>query len=139
MTNTNSMPTNTGLYTLWSSFTPKLYKSNLLSCLFQQSYRIFTNWANFISEIDSLQNTFVKIGYPRHFLLNISKNFIDKIFSNKLKIYGPEQKCLFVKFPYIRKYSARIKHDLLKILKDYSPYKKTAFYFIHTNKHWMFV
>ena len=33
LTNMYSKPKNTGLYTLWSSFTPKLYKSNLLSCL----------------------------------------------------------------------------------------------------------
>ena len=56
--------------------------------------------------------------------MNISKNFIDKIFSDKLKIYGPEQKYLFVKLPYIGKYSARIKRDLMKILKDYRPYMK---------------
>ena len=80
-----------------------------------------------MSEIDSLQNTFVKIGYPHHFLLNISKNFIDKIFSDKLKIYGPEQKCLFMKLPYIGKYSAHIKRDLMKILKDYTPYIKLRF------------
>ena len=51
LTNTYSKPTNTGLYTLWSSFTPKLYKSNLFICLLQRSYRICTNWASFISEI----------------------------------------------------------------------------------------
>ena len=73
LTTTYSKPTNTGLYTLWSSFTPKLYKSNLFICLLQRSYRICTNWASFISEIESLQNTFVKIGYPRNFVLNISK------------------------------------------------------------------
>ena len=44
----------------------------------------------YISEIDSLQNTLVKIGYHRHFVLNIPKTFDDKIFSDKLKIYGPE-------------------------------------------------
>ena len=38
LTNAYSKPTNTGLYILWSSFTPKLYKSNLLSCLLQRSY-----------------------------------------------------------------------------------------------------
>ena len=64
----------------------------------------FTYMYNYILkyiEIESLQNTFAKIGYPRNFVLNISKNFIDKIFSDKLKIYGPEQKYLFVKLPYI--------------------------------------
>ena len=124
MTTIYSKPTNTGLYTLWSSFTPKLYKSNLFICLIQRSYKICTNWASFISEIESLQNSFVKIGYPRNFVLNISKNFIDKIFSDKFKIEGPEQKYLFEKLPYIGKYLARIKRDLKKILKDYRPYTK---------------
>ena len=32
-----SKPINTGLYTSWSSFTPKLYKSNLFICLLQRS------------------------------------------------------------------------------------------------------
>ena len=80
LTTTYSKPTNAGLYTLWSSFTPKLYKFNLFICLIQRSYKICTKWASFISEIESLQNTFVKIGYPRNFASNISKNFIDKIF-----------------------------------------------------------
>ena len=80
LTNTYSKPTNTGLYTLWSSFTPKLYKSNLFICLLQRSYRICTNWASFISEIESLQTTFVKIGYPRNFVLNIQKTLSIKFF-----------------------------------------------------------
>ena len=63
----------------------------------------------------------MKIGYPRHFGLNISINFIDKIFSDKIIKYGPESKRLFVKLPYIGKYSARIKRDLIKMLKDYRP------------------
>ena len=54
--------------------------------------------------------------------MNISKNFIDKIFSDKLKIYGPEKKYLFVKLPCIRKFSARIKRDFMKILKDFRLY-----------------
>ena len=41
---------------------------------------------------------------------------------NKIKI--KKQKYLFVKLPYIGKYSARIKRDLMKILKDYRPYMK---------------
>ena len=57
----------------------------------------------------------------------ISKNFVDKIFSDKFKIYRPKQKCLFVKLPYIGKYSACIKCDLMKILKDYRPYLKGRF------------
>ena len=35
LTTTYSKPTNTGLYKLRSSFTPKLYKSNLFICLLQ--------------------------------------------------------------------------------------------------------
>ena len=54
ITTTYTKPTNTGLYTLWSSFTPKLYKTNLLICLPQQSFRICTDWANFISEVDHI-------------------------------------------------------------------------------------
>ena len=42
-------------------------------------------------------------------------------------MYGPEQKFLFLKLPYIGKYSARIKHDLMKNLKDYRPYMKLRF------------
>ena len=56
--------------------------------------------------------------------MGLWKNIIAKIFSDKLKIYGTEQKYLFLKLPFIGKYSARIKRDLKKILKDYGPYTK---------------
>ena len=59
---------------------------------------------------------------------------MDKIFSDKLKIYGQEQKYLFVKLPYIGKYSARIKRDLMKILKDYRPYTKLRLISYHSIK-----
>ena len=63
LTTTYSKPTNTGLYTLWSSFTPKLYKSNLFICLLQRSYRICTNWASFISEIESHRTHLLKLDF----------------------------------------------------------------------------
>ena len=134
ITTTYTKPTNTGLHTLWSNFTPKLYKTNLLICLLQRSFRICNDWANFISEVDHIQNTFTKIGYPRYFVQNISKSFIDIIFSEKLKTYGPEFKCIFVKLPYLGKFSARIKRDLIKIFKDYRPHLKLCFISYSSNK-----
>ena len=47
-------------------------------------------------------------------LLQTQQFYINKI--NRTKI--------FVKLLYIGKYSARIKRDLMKILKDYRPYTK---------------
>ena len=51
---------------------------------------------------------------------------------DKLKIFGPEPKCLFVKLLYIGKYFARIKNDFMKIFKKISQiannYKSLMYY-----------
>ena len=45
-----------------------------------------------------------------------------------------EPKCIFVKLPYLGKFSARIKHDLIKIIKDYRPHLKLCFVSYSSNK-----
>ena len=54
-------PTNTGLYMLWDSFLPYSYKINLIKCVLLSTFKICSNWPQFIHKSKPNKKCFYKI------------------------------------------------------------------------------
>ena len=65
-------PPLSGAYSNFESFLPSVYRFGMVYTLVYRSFRIFSNWTQFHTELIFLKPIFEKNGYP--------ENFIDKCF-----------------------------------------------------------
>ena len=84
-------PTNTGLYTPYSSYSPKKYKTNMIRCLYDRAMRICSS----INAYKIASNTILKVfrsnGYSESFILHVEKSCIER---HKQRQEQPQQQQL---------------------------------------------
>ena len=71
-------PTFSGLYLKWSSFIPKQFKINLLTCLLNRAWRICSNSDLFHKEVIFIKDTICK-----WISINICKHYHTKVYKQK--------------------------------------------------------
>ena len=68
ITSVYKKPSDTGLFTHFSSFIGNAYKRSLIKTLVDRIFRINNTWTGFSKNIESLQNTLQKNGYPTKYI-----------------------------------------------------------------------
>ena len=68
-TSTFRKPTNTELYSKWSSFVPRRYKYNLVNCLLDRAYKICSSYESICSEVDNIKVMLGRNGYPAYLFI----------------------------------------------------------------------
>ena len=102
----------TGLYTSFFSFVPKSYKIGLMKSLVHRSVRICSS-DTLLDELHLLRRVFLDNGYPMFF---IDKYLVPP--QQRLPLYGPEKKPVFVNLPFIGdRASTYVKQSLRSLLK----------------------
>ena len=113
----------TGLYTNFSSLSPNLYKTNLISCLVYRAFHICSFYSKFHNEIRRLNCILAKNCFPQSFVDKFIRSFLDKQFSKVSTSNKQEGKKTSITFclPYLGTYSIRIKKSVIKLLKENFP------------------
>ena len=129
-------PTFSGLYLKWSSFIPKQFKINLLTCLLNRAWRICSNSDLFHKEVIFIKDTLSANGYPSTFVNTITQKFINRKQSNDIKEIhcGPDKKNVFLSLPYKGSHSTKLKRQLNRLFAKLAPSVKLNIIFSASNK-----
>ena len=100
-----------GIYTHFDSFVPSSNKIGLLHTLFAQ------DWTKFHLGLVKLIDIFKNNGYPKNFVKNCFKMFLDNKYSVREKVIMVPKKTLFLVLPYLRPLSLQTRTKLRKSLK----------------------
>ena len=113
----------TGLYTNFSSLSPNLYKTNLISCLVYRAFHICSSYSKFHNEILRIKSILAKNCFPQSLVDKFIRSFLDKQFSKVSTSNEQESKKTSITFclPYLGTYSIRIKKNVIKLLKENFP------------------
>ena len=112
-TSTIRKPTNTGLYSKWSSFVPRRYKYNLVNCVLDRAYKISSSYESICSEADSIVVMLGRNGYPAYFLDSCVRSFYrkyDKMFSHHEE--GKSCRTVVARLPFLGDMSMQLKKEL---------------------------
>ena len=116
-------PTYTGLTTKFDSYTPSIYKQNLVSILIYRAFKISRNYLVFHNELKFITDILCKNGFPLHYVQRIIRNFLNKIFenNNKIVVCTVPRDVIFVKLPFLGSLSYGIKRKLSNLInKNYT-------------------
>ena len=122
-TKTFLKPTNTGLYTLWTSYIPKSFKTNLFGCLLHRAMKICSTFEVVKYEFSLLKQRFIKLGYPEQILNSVIDHYLQRntISNDENDVYyGPEKKRVYIRLPYIGSTSSIIKTELKKVVRQFA-------------------
>ena len=73
-------PTFTGLYSKYSSFTPVIYKKNLVSTLCFRAFKICSDYLALDKEINFIKSTLKLNGYPISFIESNIKRTLNSLY-----------------------------------------------------------
>ena len=106
ITSTYRKPTFTGLYANWNNFMPVKYKRSLINCLVNRALRICSEPDVLDIDLMFIRNTFLNNGYPKNFVDACIKSSVLKFNEDKLPLFGPEKKKIYMVLPYTGHISA---------------------------------
>ena len=92
-TSTFRKPTNTGLYSKWSSFVPRRYKYNLVNCLLDRASKICSSYESISSEVDNIKVMLGRNGYPAYFLDSCVRRFFNRNYDKLLSHLEKRKNC----------------------------------------------
>ena len=123
-------PTNTNLLLNYEANVPKQWKRGLVQTLLHRAYNVCSNWIKFDKEVDKLVNILRLNGYPKSFVLNLVRDFIDKKISpTHTNIKEEIKNCLVVKIPFYGFESVQFKKQIVKFLKRANVHDKVKLIF----------
>ena len=126
-------PCFTGLATNFSSFTPFIYKMNLISTLLFRAWKICSSPLIFKSEIEFIKNYLTQNNYP----IKLIENSIDRFLKRHQNPPNPtprnegKEPPIFIKFNFFGKQSIIIKKEISKIMKRCFPSSNYKFIFVN--------
>ena len=121
----------TGLYTDFSSLSPKKYKTNLVSVLVYRAFHICSTYENFHKELCKIKAILYENCFPKSLIDSVLRVFLDKQFNKKVSHSDEKedkQRILFF-LPFLGQYSLRIKHNIDKLIRQCYPNVKLQFVF----------
>ena len=113
----------TGLFSDFSSLSPKWYKTNLIYALVFRAFHICSSYENFHAEIVRIKSILHKNCFPGPLIDSIIRSFLNKQFNPESKLpkeVTKQQTVLFI-LPFLGSYSIRIKTSVSKLFKKYYP------------------
>jgi hypothetical protein len=117
-------PTDTSLYSKWSSYIPFQYKRNLVKCLLDRAYKICSTYMGMHAEFQNIKYRLAKNGYPRNFVDTCINQLLNKKHhSNSCKDSSEDIKpdmYTVVKFPFLGDVSHHIRNEIQQFLFRYT-------------------
>jgi hypothetical protein len=123
-------PTNCGLYTLFDSFVPVKYKRCVIATLVHRSWVICQNYQLWASQITRLQNIFAQLVFPRDFIANCIKSFLQRKYTPRRsgRIASDTEETaeqiglqFFLCLPYVGGACERLRLNIIETIKECSP------------------
>ena len=90
----------TGLGMNFLSFEPIIYKINAIKTLLYRAYHLSSDFFKFHAEVSFLHNFLHENGFPSNFIYKYIKQFIDKLYFNKVSEDTVKRMPVYVSFPY---------------------------------------
>ena len=117
-TSTFRKPTNTGLYSKWSSFEPRRYKYKLVNCLLDRAYKICSSYESICSEVDNIKVTLGRNGYPAYFLDSCVRRFFNRKYDKMLSHLEKRKNCrtVIARLPFLGDMSMQLKKELFALV-----------------------
>ena len=122
VTNVYRKPTFSGIYTHFQSFIPKTYKFGLINSLLFRCFHLCSDLKKFHFEIEILKQILQKNKYPIEFIDETIKKFLDKIFTNRVKILTVPKKDIIIILPFLGKMSLEIRNKINHLIRSNTPY-----------------
>ena len=122
-------PTYTGLITLFSSFTPLFYKSNLISALIHRAWKLSSSYHNLDDEIKFLSNVFSNNQYPDSFFYRHLSNTLHKFFKPKVPNFHVPRAIVYFPLEYYGHASIKFKNTIIPLIQSQFPYLKVRMAF----------
>ena len=121
-TSTYRKPTFTGVMLNWNSLTSIKYKTGLIRCLLDRSYKICSNEKLKQVEMAQLRILLLKNNYPSQVIEKEFNKFLEiKSRLNVEKIIDDEIKLKYLSLPYINDRSEIIAFKIKKVVKEFFP------------------
>ena len=111
--------TYTGLLLKFKSFTSFSYKTSLIKCLIDRSFKIGNNWNSFHNDIKNIKSNLIKDAYPSFLIDKVIKKYLHYKFSSNQTQLKDKSDVYYFKLPYIRNLSHHIKNKILKLCKEF--------------------
>ena len=108
-----------GLLLNFKSFTSFSYKSSLIKCLIDRSFKICNNWNSFYKDIESMKSNLIKYAYPPFLINKVIKKYLGHKFSSNQNQLKYTSDVYSFKLPYIGNLSHHIKNKLSKLCKKF--------------------
>ena len=94
-------PTFSGIYTHFDSFLPSSNKIDILHALLYRCFRISSKWTKLHLELVKLIDIVKNNGYPKDFINNCFKVFLDNKYRIQEKVITMPKKTLVLVLPYL--------------------------------------
>ena len=128
-------PTFTGLLSKYSSFSPILYKKNLIATLVYRGYQLCSSYFAFHKEIEFLKTILMQNGYPLVFIEKQIKQTLSKFYKAPSEITVGTSSCVWECVPtevksdfpilfvseFLGSHSEKLSDDLRCLFKKYLP------------------
>jgi len=99
---------------------PIRYKMNLVNCLLDRCYKIYSSYEIICEEVENIKHMFYRNGYPKYFINKCICQFFNRKFSSPRKPKTEENsppKMIIVLLLYLGALSRQIKKEIGPFLK----------------------
>ena len=110
--------TYTGLLLNFKTFTSFLYKTSLIKCLIDRSFKTCSNWNSFHDDIESIKSNIIKNANPSFLINKVIKKYLNYMFSSNQNQIKDTSDIHYFKLPYIGNLSDHIKTNFRNFAKD---------------------
>ena len=126
-------PTFTGLGMKFNSAISETYKYNLIHCLLERTFKIFSNQMNFNSSFNKLRKFFHQNAFPVNFIKKIIESKVNSLRSPKVVSYYFPKIVIYIKIPLISEVNnTNMRLEIIKLLGRFYP--QINFKFIFNNQ-----
>ena len=108
-----------GLLLNFKSFTSFSYKTSLIKCLIDRSFKICYNWNSFHNDIQNMKSNLIKNAYPPFLIEKFIKKYLDYKFSSNPNQLKDTSDVHYLKLSYIGNLSHHPKIKLSKLCKEF--------------------
>ena len=122
-----------GLGMNFSSFVPKSYKRNLITCLVTRAFKICSHSTTFDIELEYLKDFFLKNGFPINFINKMFRCTLEKIYKPFQQLTTVPRKQIFFSTIWLEFPSEILKRKLTQIVRKYYPQLELKFVFKNNN------
>ena len=120
-TSTRVKPTDKGLFYNFDSFIPISYKRNLISCLIYRVYHIASSFKIFDIDLFSLENKFIRNGFPLSLIDDATGKFLNNQYSIKDKALTVPKRPVIIILPFLGPISYYVRRKLIRLITRFYP------------------